>query len=292
MSLPMPDNARLAALISRVSRSNIERDVRHLSTAYPTRHTMGQYLHEAAAWLQTELKAHGARNVRYHEYERAGKRLRNVLADKPSALSGKPNKTILVSAHYDSRMQNGLDSASPAPGANDNATGVAVLLELARLLMPIPCVDAFRFCLFSGEEQGLWGSTAYVPEVKKERLDIRFIFNLDQIGYPPPDRAIYIDRDEGNRTKDNDTASAALVARIQELAKTVVKVPTRVDPAFGTDYIPFEAAGFVITGLYEAGKNYPHYHKSSDTFDKVDFAYVHDMARLALATLLAEGGML
>lgn len=285
-------DSRIAPILSRVSRSNIERDVRHLSTAFPNRHTLGPYLNDAAAWLSKRLHDDRAEKVRNFDYDRAGKRLRNVIADKPSAQKNRPHKTILVSAHYDSRQQNIGDPNAPAPGANDNGTGTAVLLEVVRLLMPIPCTDAFRFCFFSGEEQGLWGSTAYVPEVQKEKLDIRFVFNLDQIGYPPPDRALYVDRDEGNRDKQNDAASAALVARIQEIAKTLVKVPTRVDPTYGSDYMPFEAAGYVITGLYEAGKNYPDYHKSTDTFDKVDFAYVHDMARLALATLLSEGGML
>jgi Zn-dependent M28 family amino/carboxypeptidase len=289
---PQTPNLRIANLITRISRANIERDVRHLSTAFPNRHTLGPYLNDAADWLAKRLKESGAQNVRFHAYEREGKRLRNVLADRPGGGKGSGDKTILVCAHYDSRMENLANANAPAPGANDNATGVAVLLEAARLLVAIPTADAFRFCLFSGEEQGLWGSSAYAREVRQERLDIRFVFNLDQIGYPPPTREITVDRDERNRRPENDAASAALAARIVTRARDVVKVPTRIGPAFGSDYLPFEAEGYVITGLYEAGKDYPHYHQTTDTADKVDFAYVHDMARLTLATLLAEGGIL
>ena len=54
----------------------------------------------------------------------------------------------------------------------------------------------------------------------------------------------------------------------------------------------FEAEGYVIVGLYEAGEHYPAYHRTDDTMEKVDFAYVTDMARLTLATLLTEGGLL
>jgi Zn-dependent M28 family amino/carboxypeptidase len=196
---------------------------------------------------------------------------------------------IVVSAHYDSRMEDLADARSPAPGANDNATGVACVLEAARLLRAVPLRCSLRFVLFSGEEQGLWGSTAYVQSLRREQPDIKLVFNVDQIGYPPKDRALFVDRDEGGR-RENNAASAALVERVRALARDVVKVPTRVDPAYGSDYIPFEQAGYVITGLYEAGKDYPAYHSTRDTIDKVDFAYLTDMTRLCVASLVSEAG--
>lgn len=280
-----PAGAPDFSLIRQVSRAHLERDVRHLSTAYPTRHTLGAYLTPCSEWLAKRFRSLGYTRVSFHEYRRAGKTLRNVVCDKPGA----SRRTILVTAHYDSRMEDLADSRSPAPGANDNATGVAALLEAARLLRPVPLRSSLRFVLFSGEEQGLWGSYAYAPIVKREKLDVPFVFNLDQIGYPPRDRALYVDRDEGGR-RENNAASAALVERVRTLARTVVRVPTRVDPAEGSDYIPFEEQGYTITGLYEAGKDYPAYHSTRDTIDKVDFAYVTDMTRLCIASLLNEAG--
>jgi len=226
--------------------------------------------------------------VRFHEYDHAGRRLRNVVGTK----RGKTPRTIIACAHYDSRMQRLEDAESPAPGANDNATGVAALLEVARVLAPLSLSDSVRFAFFSGEEQGLWGSQAYARQVKSEHIDVHFVFNLDEIGYPPKDRALFVDRDEGGSVHENDAASAALVARIQTLAQTVVKVLTRVDPVEDSDYVPFEAEGYVVAGLYEAGEHYPAYHRTDDTMEKVDFAYVTDMPRLAAATLISEGGLL
>lgn len=286
----MPTDAEIAALVRKVSSTNIKRDVKHLSTAYPTRHTLGKYLLPCSEWLSLRLKQSGLRNVGFHEYTQSGKRLRNVVAEKATSLSGwtKPPKTVIVCAHFDSRMERLNDSEARAPGANDNATGVAVLLEAARILSPIALPDTLRFILFSGEEQGLWGSAAYVQNLPGVGPgSIRFVFNIDQIGYPPPNRAIFVDRDEGNAHRDNDAASASLVQQIQTLARRVVKVPTDVDPAYGSDYIPFEQKGYAIVGLYEAGKDYPHYHKTTDTFEQVDFTYVTDMARLTVASLFA-----
>jgi Zn-dependent M28 family amino/carboxypeptidase len=282
------DTARIPDLVGRISRANIERDVRYLSTTFPTRHTLGRYADAAAEWIARRLRENGIRDVGFHGYERAGRRLRNVVGAKP----GKLRRTILACAHYDSRMQRLDDAESPAPGANDNATGVAALLEVARVLAPLPLSDSLRIVLFSGEEQGLWGSQAYARQLRAERADVHFVFNLDEIGYPPKDRALFVDRDEGGRLPDNDGASAALVERIRTLARTVVKVPTRVDPAEDSDYVPFEAEGYVIAGLYEAGERYPGYHRTDDTMEKVDFAYVTDMARLTTAVLLTEGGLL
>jgi len=285
---PSPDpRRRLTELVRQVSRANLERDDRHLSTAYPTRHTLSAYHIPCSEWIADRLRGIGYRAVSFHNYTQGGKPLRNVLCTK----QGTSRSIVLVCAHFDSRNQDLADATGPAPGANDNATGVATVLEVARILARVPLQHTIRFAFFSGEEQGLWGSAAYAADIAREKPDIKLIFNIDQIGFPPRDRALFVDRDEGPPT-GNNAASAALVARVQELARTVVKVPPRVDPVYGSDYVPFQEAGYAVTGLYEAGKDYPDYHKSSDTMDKVDFAYVTDMARLCVAAVASEAGLI
>lgn len=274
-------------MIERIARGNLEADIRHLATAWPTRHSFSRHHPAVARWLADRLFRIGLKPTLVpFQTTRGGKpsRCLNVVAEIPSPR--KAAKTTLICAHFDSRQQNLGDPEAPAPGAGDNATGVAALLECARLLVTHeePHRDTLRFVLFSGEEQGLLGSTAYA-NVPAHRAGLRLVFNIDQIGYPPPDRAIFVDRDEDGRD-GNDRASDELVRRIQKIAADVVKVPTRVDPAEGSDYIPFARHGVPIVGLYEAGKNYPHYHRDTDTPDKVDLRYVHDMTRLALASIL------
>ena len=272
------------ALLKQVSRANIERTVRELA-AFPTRHTRSRYLGPVADLLVRRLRGFGYRDVALRPYTVGALRLNNVVCAKPGATKA----TILIGAHFDSRMERENDADARAPGASDNATGVAALLEAARLLAPIKLRDTVQFVLFSGEEQGLWGSTAYAREVKKTNLPLRFVFNIDQVGYPGKRRAINVDRDEGNVSRENDAASRRLVETVQQLAKRYVSVPTVVDPAYGSDYMPFEAQGYPIVGLYE-GEGYPDYHKMTDTPDKVDFAFVAEVAKLTLATLLYEAG--
>lgn len=258
---------------------NLETDIRLLSTRWPTRHTLSRNHVAIVEYLQGRLKTLGLR-VQRHAYQKGEHRLYNVVGTKAGGV-GAP---ILLCAHFDSRQEDLGAPEAPAPGADDNATGVAIVLELARVLQTVPLKAPLRIVLFSGEEQGLWGSTAYAAECKARREAFRYIFNLDQVGYPNAKREIFLDRDEGG-SRRNNAASARLVARLEQLARDVVKVPTRVDPAEGSDYIPFEAQGYTVTGLYEGEYRYPHYHKATDTYDKVDIGYVTDMARLALAFL-------
>lgn len=268
------------ALLKRISRSHLERDVKDLATRWPTRHTLSKHHPAIVAYLSARLKALGYAPSR-HGYTQAGAKLSNVIAQKPGG-SGAP---ILVCAHFDSRQEDLHAPEAPAPGADDNATGVAVLLEVARLLKDIPMRVPVRFALFSGEEQNLWGSTAYAAECKKRGEKLTLVFNLDEVGYPDKEKHLFLDRDERGRP-DNNEASAKLVTRLEGLARNVVKVPTRIDPVEASDYEPFEALGYTVLGLYEGEYRYPHYHKSTDTPDKVDFGYVTDMARLTLAFLL------
>ena len=269
--------------VSQVSRANLEKDVRELSTKWPSRHTMSRNHEAIAEYLKGRLEALELKTS-LHTYTMQGKSRLNVIGETGPQ---NPRSTVLFCGHFDSRQERIDLPEAPAPGADDNATGVAALLETARLLKGVALRDRVIFALFSGEEQGLWGSKAYTQVAQKPPL--RFVFNLDQIGYPPQkgEKALFVDIDERGRPENNE-ASKKLVVRCQELAKNIVKVPTRTDPAEGSDSVPFEQIGVPILGLYEGEYRYPFYHKSTDTADKVDYGYLTDMTRLTVAFLLDQ----
>ena len=85
----------------------------------------------SANWLKGELERLSQGDINFHNYREGGYKLKNVICQKTGSLS---DKVILVCAHYDSRMEDLEDSESRAPGADDNASGVAVILEIARLI--------------------------------------------------------------------------------------------------------------------------------------------------------------
>jgi Zn-dependent M28 family amino/carboxypeptidase len=220
----MPDYS----LLNQISRANLERDVKFLSTNWPTRHTLSKHHNAISEYLLSRFKQLGYA-PKFHQYQHSGKMLRNIIATKPHSPKiqyfKRPGELILC-GHFDSRQEDIGSPEKPAPGADDNATGVAVVLELARILKPIDLKIPIQFVLFSGEEQGEWGSNAYAKEIKKQDIPIQLVFNLDQIGYPSKTREVFVDRDEGG-PKSNNAASAKVVDRIIELAKTIVKIPTK-----------------------------------------------------------------
>ena len=280
------------SLVKQVSRANLERDVRHLSTAWPTRHTFSRHHEAVSAYLRGRLATHCTEAHLETYIAQRRKRLNVVGVSSPPTTKLKQS-TVLIGAHFDSRQEDLQNAEASAPGANDNGTGVAALLEVARLwkLYPGRKTDRVVFALFSGEEQGLWGSEAFVASRANTVSAIKWVFNLDQIGFPPQagPKFHFLDIDEAGR-KNNNGESARLIARLEDLAKNVVKVPTKRDPAEGSDYMPFEQRGVPIVGLYEGEYRYPHYHKSTDTYDKVDFGYVTDMTRLTLTFLIDQCG--
>ena len=107
-------------------------------------------------------------------------RITNVVA----TLRGQstPNRAYVVTGHYDSRATDVMDAVSDAPGADDDASGVAVLMELARLMATRPTEATIVFAAVAGEEQGLYGSAYLAQQLKAAGADVQGMFSDDIVG--------------------------------------------------------------------------------------------------------------
>jgi hypothetical protein len=238
-----------------------------------------------ATWLANQFKALGYADVIKHSYVKFGYQLENVVCTKPGV--GNAEQLIILCGHYDCIMENPQDTTSRAPGADDNATGMAVILEIARILADVQLEDTVQFVGFSGEEQGLWGSSAYAQYLHDNNVNVHCLINLDEVGYPAANSSIIVERDTGNQTPENDLASQKFGDLMAQMAADYGSTPVLFGPIYQSDYMPFEACGYVVIGLYE-GEGNPNYHHSSDVPGTVYYPYVADAARIALATLLSE----
>ena len=191
----------------------------------------------------------------------------------------------MLCAHYDSRMESLADATSRAPGADDNASGVAAVLEVARLLAGVDLTDTVHFVAFSGEEQGLWGSTEYAAQLAAAGTPVHRLVNLDMVGVPPADGSVTVERDLGNVVATNDAGSATFGAVMAQAAADYTSLPVVLGPIYASDYMPFEARGWVTIGAFEGGSN-PDYHRTTDDVGTLDHAYLTAVTRLTLATLL------
>lgn len=223
----------------------------------------------------------GASQVRFQNFSIPGAGpQRNVLCGPPAFA----RPLILVGAHYDSTSEK---ASTLAPGADDNASGVAVLLELAALLRGVPLTRDILFAAFGGEEQGLFGSARCADVAAAERWPIELVMNLDMVGFPngQPANRIVVEYDHGNGNPQNDPASKAFGELMAQAAADYTSLAVEHTNIWNSDYMPFEAEGFACIGAFEGGDN-PFYHRTTDVAAQVDVPYVADVTRMVLATIL------
>lgn len=279
----LPDKF-IASIVTRISRAKIQDWVNALCK-FQTRHTESVYIDQVAGYLRDEFAAMGYANVGYHPYIKNGLSLKNVICAKPGVSDS--GQVVVVCGHYDCVMEQHSNSEARAPGADDNASGIAAMLEIARILYDVELEHTVRFVAFSGEEQGLWGSTAYAQHLQDNGVNLYRLINLDMIGYPPEDNAVIIEMDMGNNRPENDAASQQLGQVMTRMAADYTGLATVQSNIYASDYMPFEARGYVVAGVYEGG-DCPWYHTSGDTPDIIDYEYLTEVARLTLCTLLEE----
>jgi Peptidase family M28 len=279
----------IATAAALITAHDVERWITRLSE-FPTRHTRSPHNAAAAQWLKAECEALGYADVTLHDFPIDGVQRSNVVCTKPGG--SEPSRYVVVGAHYDSRAADLDDPSAAAPGADDNASGVAAMLGVARALASVDTHAAVRFIGFSGEEQGLVGSSAYAAFAADAGLDIPLMINLDMVGHPVDlaQRTIIIEQDLGNAVLTNDAASQATAARMVQDAADHTSLSTMLGPIYSSDYMPFEAAGYVCVGAFDGADSEPFYHSSHDTLDKVDVGFCVQVARLVTATVLTAAG--
>ncbi len=245
----------------------------------------------------------------------------NVLAIQRG--SSEPERVVLISGHLDSRASDVMDATSDAPGANDDGSGVAAVLEAARVLSRYRLRATVVYAVLSGEEQGLYGGQLLAKTAKARGWQLEAVFNNDIIGNSlgldgVRDNTIVRVMSEGTRATETaeqskwraahggelDSPSRNLsryLARLadENLVNFHVKQLYRTDrDSRGGDQLPMQAAGYPAVRLTEGHENYRQQHQNlrtengvvvyGDTAEQMDFDYLAQTTRLntiALASL-------
>jgi len=273
----MAPAAWIQNLVDAVSRSDFEASLTHLAS-FPTRFSTSAQYRDAATWARRQFEAMGyATMVQPISIPVLGDNSQNVVAERLGKGSG-TRDLVLVVAHLDSINISGGPEAN-APGADDNATGSAGLLEIARVLKDHTAERDLRFVLFGGEEEGLFGSQQYIDNLPAaDRTRIRAVINMDMIGTL-------------NASTPSVLLEGAAVSKplIDELAKaaetyTALDVQTSLHP-FNSDHVSFIEEGFsavlTIEGTDGANDNV---HTVNDTLDNIDYDLALEILRMNVAT--------
>jgi Zn-dependent M28 family amino/carboxypeptidase len=219
--------------------------------------------------------------VRYQKVAVGGRSSRNVIAERRGQAAAGSRQVVIVTAHLDSINLAGGASA-PAPGADDNGSGSAGLLEMARVLAAAGRHD-LRFILFGGEEQGLFGSRRYVQTLTAgERARIRAVVNMDMIG------------SLNSTTRSVLLEGAALAQRVLDgLARaaatyTALTVERSLKP-FASDHVPFIDAGIPAVLTIEGSDNTnTAIHSERDTINRISYDFALEILRMNVAFVAEE----
>jgi len=330
----------IASAVKAISPARVQADIEKL-VSFGTRSTLsaqdttaisaGRGIGAAREWLKTQLEAYsqecgGCLEVKTDEFvQPVGARvpqpttLTNVYAILKGSDPESAKRIVLVTGHYDSRNTNVLDTTGAAPGANDDASGVAVSLESARALSKLKFRATIIFLTVAGEEQGLDGAKHFAQMAKEAGWNIEAVLDDDIVGgdKSPGQQADIVRVFSEGMPSAADEKQLRVIRGLggesdsisRELARYVVEVGGAYSPGVkpllvfrldrylrGGDHSAFNDQGFAAVRFTEYRENFNHQHQDvrsengieyGDTLKFVDFGYVARVGRLNAAALAA-----
>ena len=265
------------AIVSLVSPASLASSVQSLQD-FVTRYASTANCQASGDWLYGAFSALDLDDVHFQPFTFSTYASRNVVAEKTGQTY--PDDILIICGHYDSTSSQPL---TLAPGADDNASGTAAVLEAARVLAPYDFDFTVRFIAFSAEEWGLYGSEAYAEAASAAGERIIGVVNLDMVAYAnamPEDLEIIV-----------NPASAWLADRFLAAAAGygVLGANKRVDASIiYSDHSPFWDHGYpALLAIEDYPLANPYYHQITDTLDTLDLDFFTAATRASLG-LVAE----
>ncbi|RJG23908.1 M28 family peptidase [Massilia cavernae] len=334
-----PDVARHQAQIDKIvieiSPQRIEAYVRKL-VSFKTRHTMSETesdtvgIGAARRWIKSEMERCGAGSRLQVAFDshvapvsaRISRptEIVNVVATLPGAQAASKDRIYVVSGHYDSRNTDVMDAKGDAPGANDDASGTAAVMEMACVMSRYDFDATLVFMAVAAEEQGLIGATHWAEQAVQKKLNIAGMFTNDIIGSSRADdgriddKQVRLFAESIPATKEMSEPVRTLIATggendslPRQLARHVKEVGERYVPDFkvsvvyrrdrylrGGDHMPFLARGFAALRFSEPNEDFAHQHQNVRTEGAMqygdlpefnDYNYIAKVARVNAAAL-------
>ncbi len=327
-------NPMIEALLKDVSAAKIEAYNRRL-VSFGTRNTLSSQtdpnrgIGAAANWIFDEFSriskdCNGCLDVQRQTFtQEKGRRIPEPtqLTNLVATLKGTtdPDRVYVVSGHYDSMCSSSTDADCDAPGANDDGSGTAAVIEMARVMSKKKFDATIIFMTVAGEEQGLLGAAYFAGEAVKNKMNIDAMFTNDIIGgvktmkdkedrnsvrvftegvpSKEDERAANIRKSTGG---ENDSATRQLGRFIYEIARayspkfSVQMIYRRDRYLRGGDHIPFLENGFPAVRFTEPHEDYEHQHQNvrtedgvfyGDTPEYLDYGYIANVTKINIASL-------
>ncbi len=333
--------AEVEAMLAEIDSGQVKRVVDKL-VSFGTRHTLSDTsspsrgIGAARGWIAEEMRRFAADpaarkedpltvTLETHRQSADGRRIPhdvdivNVVAELPGSMPEARARRYYVIGHYDSRATDANDATSDAPGANDDASGVAVVMELARVMSRHRYDATVIFMATAAEEQGLFGARGHARAAKEAGLDVRAVLSNDIVGDPSSPRGPAQNRQirvfseglpaaaGGEQVNEVRSVGAESDSPSRQLARSIAEVAawhaTAVRPLLifrrdrflrGGDHSPFNELGFPAVRFTVVDENYDRQHQNvrvengkqyGDLPQFVDGDYLAGVARVNAAAL-------
>ncbi len=270
-------NVSVQSLVDSVNGDRWFADIQTLAN-FGTRYSGRSGNIAARDWLVQQFQAMPGLSVSTQQFTFGSTTSYNVVA----TLTGttRPDDWYIVGGHFDSRSQT-VQTADTAPGAEDNGSGTAAVLEEARILTANPPDATVIFICYSGEEQGLFGSIDHASDLvaSGDNAHIRAVQIMDMIGYTG-DSDLDCLLETGSIGQSMQSAYAAAAAQY-----TTLRIVTSLNP-FGSDHVPYLDRGMPALLLIENDwDSYPSYHRTTDTPSNITIDMGVQIMRMDIAAL-------
>ncbi|MEJ8757569.1 M28 family metallopeptidase [Pontibacter sp. H259] len=338
---PTEHDQDITEMVNAVSAANLKGLVEKM-VSFETRHTLSSTTDKkrgigaAREWVKSEFEKYakassGRMTVEMDRFtvKADGRRIPNdvEMANVMAILKGTDptdNRVILVSGHLDSRVTDVMDAKSKAPGANDDASGVAIVMEMARIMAGKQFPATLVFVAFQGEEQGLYGSKHLAERAKKENWNIVAVLNNDIVGnsysaetglHDNTRVRVFSEATPANETEEqarlrrtlgseNDGPSRNLARYMKTVGENYVDqleviLEYRPDRFLrGGDHTPFNQQGYAAVRMSEMNEDFDHQHQDlrkengkqyGDLVEYMDFEYLRKNTAVNLATMANLG---
>jgi hypothetical protein len=332
-------NPLVAQMVQEVSEKNLQEDINKL-VGFGTRHSFSvqnskkRGIGAATQWVydafQQDARQAGGRMTVWMDQWTENPDSSHRILDKPAEMANvvatlrgtdpADHRLFIMSAHLDSRRSDIRDREKNAPGANDDGSGIAAVLETARIMSNHAFSATVLFVAFSGEEEGLYGSMHLAQLARDSLWNIEALLNNDMIGQGtssetdlkdnthvrvfsegiPLDESLDMARSRKSLSGENDSKSRELARYIRQIAELYINnlhvvLIYRPDRFLRSgDQAPFEAKGFTAVRITDYFENYFHQHQDvrvengteyGDLPEFVDFEYLEKNTALNLAVL-------
>lgn len=331
------EDPEIKKMISEIKAENLEATI-HKLVSFGTRHTLSDPKNKtkgigaAQQWVKSEfdrfaLESNGrlTSEIDYFTVKADGKRINvdSQIGNVMATLKGTDptdNRVLIISGHLDSRVTDVMNIKSNAPGANDDGSGVAAVIELAKVMSKRSFPATIIFVAVTGEEQGLIGARHLAEKAKEQNWNIVAMLNNDMIGNSLSsgtnlrdntqvrifsETIPYLETEEEGKmrkaiSRDNDSPSRLLARYIKTVTEQYVdqlkvKLVYRNDRFLrGGDHTPFSQNGFTAVRFCEMNENFDHQHQDLRTENNIqygdlpefmDFDYLRKNTCANLATL-------